>query len=103
MRLCWWAIPRISRTQDFLAGDDFGCVLEVEIQRDPVVEDVDRVHECIDDLPLVGGAVHVAVPELLEPEHLACMDSSGSLSPRQKPQNPGFEPLRTCTPNLHPL
>ena len=66
--LFWWAIPRISRTQDLLAGDDFGCVLEVEVQRDPVVEDVDRVYEGIDDLPLIGGAVHVAVAELLKPE-----------------------------------
>ena len=54
MHLFWWVISRISRTQDFLAGGDFGGVFEV--QHDPVIEDVNRVHEPHFDLRVIGSA-----------------------------------------------
>ena len=84
----WWAIPRISRTQDLLAGDDFGGVLEVEVQRDPVVEDIDRAHEGIEHLPPAGGAVHAAVAELLEPEPFGLHGSLRQSAPTAEAAEP---------------
>ena len=66
--LFWWAIPISARTQNLTKGDGLGILFEVEVQHNPVLKDIDRVDEVVDDLPLVHRTAHIPLPELLKPE-----------------------------------
>ena len=66
--LFWWAIPISARTQNLTKGDGLGVLFEVEVQHHPVLKDIDRVDEVVDDLPLVSRTVHISLPKLLKPE-----------------------------------
>ena len=66
--LFWWAIPISARTQNLTKGDGLGVLFEVEVQHYPVLKDIDRVDEVVDDLPLASRTVHISLPELLKPE-----------------------------------
>ena len=63
-----WAIPISARTQNLTKGDGLGILFEVEVQHHPVLKDIDRVDEVVDDLPLVSRTVHISLPEPLKPE-----------------------------------
>ena len=68
MRVFWWAIPISARTQNLTKGDGLGVFFEVEVQHHPVLKDIDRVDEVVDDLPLVSRTVHISLAEPLKPE-----------------------------------
>ena len=66
--LFWWAIPISARTKNLTKGDGLGILFEVEVQHHPVLKDIDRVDEVVDDLPLVSRTVHISLAEPLKPE-----------------------------------